>query len=225
MTEVVAELKLDNPEHLKILTLIFEKEKILFKNLIPSDEHYEDEKGELQKSPLPRQTEEQRIETFQRLKPIFPELTENANFQVPQDTIDYTGDVMDLDKEFMAGRYSPYYDITCYVLFEKNREEMIYNGHVWGYSNKSFPGLYGIFAMKSAISNIVNRRNNRTATKLIHHILDKDIKELIVPWPLPSMFKILLELGFKEYNDDQETIEKQFYKNIVTAWHHFVYTK
>lgn len=232
--EIIVELSPNNEKDRALLELIFKREKVLYDHLTPLDEYVENDDGEFIKYDLPKQTDEQRRETIYKLDLLFPNLDKEADFQVSQDTIDFTGDVMALDDEFMQERYKLFmnkhhkYNIICFVLFEKSNDELIYGGHVWGYSEYSFPNFYGIYGMKTSIVNIVNKKNNYSATKLLSNgVYPKMIKEnrteLIVPWPLPPMRKILFKLGFEEFNTEEMTEERKFLEDIASTTNYFTY--
>ncbi len=210
-----------------LLITLNRREKDVFKNLT-SYTHLEDTEDGKDFIVIenPRETKIQYDTKLQTLKQQYPELTftENSSFQIEDETKHFIDDVLDLDNFFMSETHKfTDYDVKCMVLFSFNSE---YLGHVWIFTSFKYPDFCGIYGMNSSIINIINRENKGVARTLllqgvIPYAKHKGCTQIIVPWPLPPMVKLLKQLGFKEFNTKELTQERTFLKNITTTTNYF----
>ena len=186
--------------------------------------------GEFREIKNPDETREEYEEKASILKQKYPRLVfaDKGSFQIKHDTYNYIMDVLEIDDVFMIQGYGfkdlTNYDILCSVLCDSKDE---YLGHVWIYTSKLFPQFCGIYGMKSSIINIINRENKDVATKLllngvIPYAKTKGCNEIVVPWPLPPMVKLLERLGFKEFNTQHLTDERRFLEDVSSTSNYFV---
>lgn len=146
------------------------------------------------------------------------------SFVIPMSTIDAFGDTLGLDEEtwgIVGNALSEESNVKRHIVALSDQDGN-FHGQIWSFTREGFPyiAMYGIRG--SFIDVLCKTKPPRIATSLVAGVAalartDKRIKELVVPWPLQAMAKILRLMGFEEHNELEMTPERQFLAPITTT--------
>ncbi len=137
-------------------------------------------------------------------------------------------DVRGIDAYLLPGSHQyikAKYNIKCIMVIRNN----IYYGHVWYYTDSNYPNICGIYGLKTSIVNVL-ARNYSPFRRGISNILFKaiakqmtidNIQNIVVPWPLEVMSKILKKYGFQEVNTNDDTFDRLFLNQLTQTSNYF----
>jgi hypothetical protein len=185
------------------------------------------------------------VDKVERLSSIFSDLKlayaecPELSFRLPMNAINFFSDAASIDYYFLPAvnmfgistKISDRYQCRGIVLLYDG----IYYGHVWYFTSLEFPGLAGIYGMKTSLVNLMSRlacdSGNEHRKGIAKRIMlngvyplakSMGIERLVVPWPLEPMIPILNSLGFTSISTTEYTRERKFFKDIAPASEYFV---
>ena len=117
-------------------------------------------------------------------------------------------------------------NVKCFMLEENTNKS--YRGHVWFWTWKEeFNKLCGIYGVKGTVLATIY---TDSTMKGVADILLKAVatyglslgcEELVVPWPLLPMIKVLQKKGFTEFNVTSDNIYRQYLNPLASTNNYF----
>jgi len=127
----------------------------------------------------------------------------DAMDRVPMDVIHGYEDVHSIDEAFTKPITG--YDTRFLAAFDDG----LYQGGVWLFSKHGSTDHIGMYGIRTSIANYLMKRKG-TARALLSHVETLGYKMAVIPWPLESMHKLLIQLGYQAHIKTIETPETIF---------------
>lgn len=113
----------------------------------------------------------------------------------------------------------------CFIVTD---DRQLYYRNVWTFTRPNYPfiGMYGI---KRSILDVITNNplfkgiSKLLINKIIQFANENNLIKIIVVNPLPTMVSILIHYGFTEYENEEETPEREFLKPISSTYHYLTY--
>jgi len=162
------------------------------------------------------------------------------SFRISLEAINFFADASSIDRYFLkeinrfASNTLLKYNVKGIILLFNGE----YYGHVWYFTNNSYPEFCGLYGMKASLANLLFRASCDVSEQTTHRkgiayriltdgvyplVQSEGRTRIVIPWPLPPMIPILNSLGYIEHNEKGNTPEKLFLANIAGTYNYFTF--